>query len=122
MKSLINNNVISASYLAMNGKGLLPSVAVLRDVHPVYKMDASGSKTDEIIAFRYNLTCPESFSTFNIKVEGSKPIITSDALELADDVVYVDINPEAVTIKPYEISFGNAKLSMSAPSIRLHKD
>ena len=122
MKSFIKNNVVNANVFVMTGKDMLSPVVALRDVRYVYKTDSAGKRTDEIQAIKYDVIDTETFSTFTIKVDGSVAVITPNDLELAPDIVYLDIPINQVIIKPYEMSFGNAKVSISAPSVSIHHD
>lgn len=121
MKSIITNNVLSANYLVIPAKGLINSIAVLRDIRPIYRIDNDGNRTEDVVGFRYECIDSVNFSTFTVRVDNSKPIITSQELEASTEVVYVDIPLEATVVKPYEISYGNAKISIIASSIKLHK-
>lgn len=122
MKSLIQENKISTKYITLTGRGLLNPVAVLRDVKLIYRTEKDGTRSDEVVAVRYDCIDPESFSTFSIKVENDKPIITEEELELAENPVFIEIPLEQTLIKPYEVSYGSAKVSIVANFIKLRKD
>lgn len=98
-------------------------IAVLRDVKILYKTDTNGSRTDEVIGIKYECIDTETFSTFSVKVEGNvKPVITAQELELSTTPVYIEIPVEQTLIRPYDISFGNAKISIVAKNVKLHKE
>ncbi|MBQ9198690.1 MAG: hypothetical protein IJ141_00740 [Lachnospiraceae bacterium] len=123
MRAIIKENIISTQYLITNAKGFLNPIAVLRDVKILYKTDTNGSRTDEVIGIKYECIDTETFSTFSVKVEGNvKPVITAQELELSTTPVYIEIPVEQTLIRPYDISFGNAKISIVAKNVKLHKE
>lgn len=119
MKVVIDNNVIKASELEISAVGIIPDVAVLKNVRVSNVMDAEGKKTDKVEAVRYDCVNPENFSTFTIKVETTRPVVTKEILEASEEPIYISIPVEEVVIRPYEISYGNAKVSIVAPYVKL---
>ena len=122
MRAILKDNKIPVEYLARNGVNLLNRLAVLRDVKTLYKTDADGKKTDDVVGYRYDCIDVESFSTFSVKVESRKPVITQEALESSELPIYVELPLEQVTIRPYSIEYGIAKVSICADFIKLHKE
>lgn len=122
MRPLVQDNKISTKYISITGKGILNNIAVLRDVKLIYRTERDGSRSDEVIAVRYDCIDIESFSTFSIKVENDKPIITEEELENAENPVFIEIPLEQTLIRPYEINYGTAKVSIVANFIKLRKD
>lgn len=121
MKAILTNNTISTKYLIMPIMGIINPVAVLRDVRLVYMTDSEGKKTDTVIAVKYDCVDPETYSTFSIKVETNKPVITAEELEKSEDIITIEI-PDTATIRPYEISYGSARVIIEAPFVKLHKN
>ena len=119
MKILIDNNMIKASALQVSAEGIIPEVAILKNIRVSYELDAEGKKTDKIEAVRYECVNPENFSIFTIKVETTRPVVTKEILEASEEPVYISIPVDEVIIRPYEISYGNAKVSIIAPYIKL---
>lgn len=122
MKSHIHNNIMKASDLMILAVDKIPEVAVLRDVKLTYQQDAEGNRTDKITNVRYECVDMETFSNFTIKVNETKPIISPEALEQAEELVYIDIPVTETLIKPYAIEYGNVKISIIAPRVKLHKN
>lgn len=122
MRAILKDNKISVEYLTRNGVNLLNRLAVLRDVKTLYKTDADGKKTDDVVGYRYDCIDAESFSTFSVKVEGKKSIISQEALESSELPVYVELPLEQMMIKPYSVEYGLAKVSIIADYIKLHKE
>jgi hypothetical protein len=121
MKSIITNNVLSSKLLILSAKEFINPVAILRDVKLVYETDANGKRTDKVVAVKYDCIDPETYSTFSIKVEGNKPVITPTALELSESIVTLEIPVNETLIKPYELSYGNCKVSIVAPYVTIKK-
>lgn len=119
MKVVLNNNTIKASELEVSAEGIIPEVAVVRNVRLSYVMDAEGKKTDKVEAVRYDCVNPDNFSSFTLKVETTRPVVTKEILEASEEPIYISIPVEEVVIRPYEISYGNAKVSIVAPYVKL---
>lgn len=119
MKVVVDNNVMRASELEVSAVGIIPEVAVVRNVRISNVLDAEGKKTDKVEAVRYDCVNPDNFSTFTIKVETTRPVVTKEILEASEEPIYISIPVEEVVIRPYEISYGNAKVSIVAPYVKL---
>ena len=119
MRVVIDNNVMKASELEVTAVGKISDIAVLKNVRVSNVMDAEGKKTDKVEAVRYDCVNPENFSTFTIKVETTRPVVTKEILEASEQPIYISIPVEEVVIRPYEISYGNAKVSIVAPYVKL---
>ena len=119
MKVVLNNNTIKVSELEVSAEGIIPEVAVVRNVRLSYVMDAEGKKTDKVEAVRYDCVNPDNFSSFTLKVETTRPVVTKEILEASEEPIYISIPVEEVVIRPYEISYGNAKVSIVAPYVKL---
>lgn len=121
MKSLISNNVMDATKFNLPALGIIPQIAVLRDVKLSYATDSDGKRTENVASVRYDCVDTENFSTFTVKVETSKPVITSGELENTDELVVLELPIDEMTIKPYEISYGKVKVSIIAPYVKVQK-
>lgn len=119
MKAIIDNNVVKASLLQVSADGILPDVAVLRSIRISYATDAEGKKTNKVDAVRYNCINPTDFSSFTIKVVEGKPLMTNEELEESEEPVYIAIPIDKVIIRPYEITYGVAKVTILSPYVSL---
>lgn len=119
MKVVIDNNVMKASELEVSAVGKISDIAVLKNVRVSNVMDAEGKKTDKVEAVRYDCVNPENFSTFTIKVETTRPVVTKEILEASEEPVYITIPVSEVMIRPYSIEYGKAKVSIIAPYVKL---
>ena len=119
MKVVVDKNVMRASELEVSAVGIIPEVAVVRNVRISNVLDAEGKKTDKVEAVRYDCVNPDNFSSFTLKVETTRPIVTKEILEASEEPIYISIPVEEVAIRPYEISYGNAKVSIVAPYVKL---
>ena len=70
-------------------------------------------------AVRYDCVNPDNFSTFTLKVESPRPIVTKEILEASEEPVYISIPVSEVVIRSYSIEYGNAKVSIIAPYVKL---
>ena len=119
MKTVIENNVMKVSELEIPAVGIIPDVAVVKNVRISNVLDAEGQKTDKVEAVRYDCVNPDNFSTFTLKVETKRPVVTKEILEASEEPVFISIPVEEVVIRPYAIEFGNAKVTILAPSVKL---
>ena len=115
MKVLIDGNVMKACELQIPAEGVLPEVAVVKNIRASYILDAEGKKTDKIEAIRYDCVNPDNFSNFTLKVEATRPVITREILEASEEAIYISIPVDEVVIRPYAIEYGKAKVSIIAP-------
>lgn len=121
MKAVIEENVMSSDFFRRAAVGILPAKAVLRGVSVQHEVDAEGKPTSEVKAVRYRLVDPTTFSTFTVKVENAKPVIVQEAVDGSENPVLVELPLEDVTIKPYEVAYGKAKVTIQSPSVKLAK-
>ena len=119
MKILIDNNMIKASALQESAEGIIPEVAALRNVRISNVLGSEGKKTDKVEIVRYDCVNPDNFSTFTIKVETTRPVVTKEILDESDEPIYIAIPVAEVVIRPYSIEYGNAKVSIIAPYVKL---
>ena len=118
-KGTVDNNQMSIADLVVSPIGLVPNIAAVTGVSPVYKMDAQGNRTDQIEAVRYRCANPKDFTVFTLKTLSPKPVITAEELAESEDVVYISIPVNEVWIKPYKIEYGIASVSIIAPYVKL---
>lgn len=119
MKVMIENNIMKANEFVISAKGILPEIAVLKNVRLNYKMDAEGKKTDLIECVRYDCIDPDNFSTFSLKCESNRAVVTQEILESTEEPIFIRIPVEQTCIRPYEISYGKAKVTIVAPDVKL---
>ena len=119
MKTMIENNIMKASEIKISAAGIIPDVAVVKNVRISNVLDAEGQKTDKVEAVRYDCVNPDDFSTFTLKVEKSLPVVTKEVLETSEEPVFISIPVSEVVIRPYAIEFGKAKVSIVAPYVKL---
>lgn len=115
----INNNTIKASEIRLPAKELLPELAVLRDIKFSYKRDANDKLTKDIEFVKYELIDDTNFNIFTIKVKDDKPIIELKEFEKSENPVYIQIPLDETVIKPYALEYGNLKLSITSPYVKL---
>lgn len=119
MKAMVDNNKMKISVLEVPADGIIPDIAVVKNVRISNVLDAEGEKTDMVEAVRYDCVNPDNFSTFTIKVESARPIVTREFIEESEEPVYISIPVDAVVIRPYAIEYGQAKVTIVAPYVRL---
>ncbi len=119
MSATINDNKMKASFFQISATGIIGETLAVRDVRISYLKDTDGKRTDSIDVIRYDCIDPDNFSSFTIKVSGAKPVVTKEELENADNPLYISVPLDKVEIKPYAIEFGFAKVSITAPYVKL---
>lgn len=110
---------MKANDLEMSGSGIISEEVVLKAIRVSYKYDDEQKRTDIIESIKYDCVDPESFSFFTIKVNTATPVITQEMLETSENSVFLYIPVDEVVIRPYELGFGVAKVSIVAPYVRL---
>lgn len=93
----------------------------LKSVGLVKKKDGEGKATDIVEAVRYSVVDISNYNTFTVKVMGATPVVTNEMVEQSDETIYITIPTDQTLVKPYEISYGTAKLSIQAPYVELSK-
>lgn len=119
MTNFINNNAILLAKMEMSAKGKFSDVVVIRAVRISYVKDANGKSTNNIECCRYDCIDPNTFNTFTIKVPASNPVISNEALEASAEPVCIEIPVDETIIRPYAIEYGRAKVSITAPYVKL---
>lgn len=89
---------------------------IVKEVAPVYAY-ADGKRTDKIEAYRYTLVDPESFDTFDVKVKGDKPVVTSEMVADKENRVWVAL--DNAIVKPFKMEYGKVSCSVTADSIKI---
>ncbi|WP_419023682.1 hypothetical protein [Holdemanella sp.] len=118
MKSILDKNQIKVSMLQVPATGIIPDKAVVKSVRVSYSLDGEGKRTDKVSAIRYDCVNSTDFSTFTIKVESTKAVLTQENIEESEVPLYISIPVEQVVIKPYAIEYGIAKVSIVAPYVK----
>ena len=114
----IINNTVNASAFTIPASSALSGVAVVKGVKPIYELYSEGKRTENVIAVKYDLIDADNFNSFSVKVAGSKPVITSEELEIAQGLVLVELPVEQMKIRAYAMEYGKAKITLSAPFIK----
>lgn len=119
MKTIVDNNTMKSSDLEVSGVGIIPEVAVVKEVRISNIMDADGKRTDAVDCIKYVCVNPDNFSSFVLKVNATRPIVTNEAIENSEKPIFVSIPVSEVVIRPYEIAYGRAKVTISSPFVKL---
>lgn len=119
MKAILDHNQIKASELQVSAVGIIPDIAVVKDVRASYVLDAEGKKTDKVDVLRYDCVNPDNFSSFTLKVGTTRPVVTKEIIEASEEPIFISIPVSETVIKPYEIAYGVAKVSVIAPYVKL---
>ena len=114
----IINNTVNASAFTIPASSALSGVAVVKGVKPIYELDSEGKRTENVIAVKYDLIDADNFNSYSVKVAGSKPVITSEELEIVQGLVLVELPVEQMKIRAYAMEYGKAKITLSAPFIK----
>lgn len=114
----IINNTVNASVFTIPASDALSGVAVVKGVKPIYELDSEGKRTENVIAVKYDLIDADNFNSFSVKVAGSKPVITSEELEIAQGLVLVELPVEQMKARAYDMNYGKAKITIAAPFIK----
>lgn len=89
---------------------------IVKEVTPVYAYQ-DGKRTDKLEAYRYSLVDPESFDTFDIKIKGATPVVTSEMVADKDNRFWVALSNAIV--KPFKMEYGKVSCSVTADSIKI---
>lgn len=119
MKALIENNEMAVADMEVSAKGKIADILVVRKVRPQYIKDAEGKITDKIEAVRYDCVDPETYASITLKVLSTHPVVTNEMIELSEEAIYISIPVEETIIRPYEIKFGKAKVSIIVPFVKI---
>lgn len=122
MKYIIDRNEVKVKNFNIPATGFIPEHAVLREVNLVKKKGPDGKMTDEIEAIRYECIDPLSYGSFSVKVFGKVPVISEEELEASEQAVRVEIPVDKTIIRPYQIDYGTAKVSIISPYIKLFNE
>lgn len=122
MRNSITNNVMDANIFSIPATDILSPLAVLKSVKAVYEKDSEGQRTNKVQAYRYELVDMKTYSSFTVRVMGDSPVVSPEELEKTDDgdLLIVELPLDKTIIKPYEIAYGRAKVSITIPYIKLH--
>lgn len=90
-------------------------VFVLLLVTPVYAYGPDGKPTDTIVGYKYTVVNIDSFEKYEIKVEGTKPLISAELLaEKRENGEKLYVEFENATIRMY----WNSRLNAYADSFK----
>ena len=85
MKAIINDNTMKACDLEVSAVNKIPELAVVKEVRISNVLDAEGKRTDKVDCIKYDCVNPDNFSTFTIKVNTTRPVITNEIIDGADE-------------------------------------
>lgn len=119
MRALIENNEMLVADLEVSAKGKISDILVVRKVRPTYLKDADGKITDKIEAVRYDCVDPETYAPITLKVLSTHPIVTNDIIEASDEALYIAVPVEETIVRPYEVKYGKAKVSIIVPFVKM---
>ena len=119
MKAILDNNQMKVRALEVPASGIIPELAVVKNVRISNALDAEGKKAEKVDVVRYDCVNPDNFSVFTLKVESTRPVVTKEILEASEEAVYIEIPVSETVIRPYEIVYGTAKVSIVAPYVKL---
>ena len=122
MRTIIKDNTISSDFFLLDANKVLPDKAILREVKPVYVLDAKNTVTDKIDYVRYDCVDPVNFGTFKVKVMNSDPIISEDELEASDTPVIIELPLDKMFVRPYKMEYGKASVTITAPYLVIAED
>lgn len=74
MKAILDNNQMKVTALEVPASGIIPELAVVKNVRISNALDAEGKKTEKVDAVRYDCVNPGNFSVFTLKVESTRPV------------------------------------------------
>ncbi len=120
-KNLIDNNILPASVLAVSAMDYLPQIAALKGISETYEKDNEGNKTSKLLSITYHCVNPENYHSFSVKTMNAKRIVTQEQIEESTEVIFIEIPVKETVMKPYEVSYGKAKVSIVAPYVKLHE-
>jgi len=119
MKSFIDNNVMEIADLEVSAEGKISEILVVKKVRPSYMKDAEGKITENIENIKYDCVDPETFASVTLKVQSTRPIVTNEMIEASESVIYIKVPVSETIIRPYEINFGKAKVTVIVPYVNM---
>ncbi|MCI8496437.1 MAG: hypothetical protein HFI74_12330 [Lachnospiraceae bacterium] len=120
-KIFIKDNKISAKNLTLRLSNIFeknPKLA-LTDVLPCFHYDENRKRTDLVEAFKYMVLDVETFSSFAVRVNSTSPVITPEELAQADSHVFIEFPLSETIVKPFQMEYGVATVSIVAPYAQL---
>lgn len=121
MKSFIDNNVMEIADLEVSAEGKISEILVVKKVRPSYMKDAEGKITENIENIKYDCVDPETFASVTLKVQSTRPIVTNEMIEESESVIYIKVPVSETIIRPYEINFGKAKVTVIVPYVNMEE-
>lgn len=90
---------------------------IVTGVRTVKQYDENEKVTDKVIGYSYDVIAPQAkYASFAIKVEGKKPIITSEELESGGEVI---ATPVGFIGKFYRTRTGDYAFTSKADSLEI---
>lgn len=121
MKSFIDNNVMEIADLEVSAEGKISESLVVKKVRLSYIKDAEGKITENIQNIKYDCVDPETFASVTLKVQSTRPIVTNEMIEASESVIYIKVPVSETIIRPYEINFGKAKVTVIVPYVNIEE-
>lgn len=116
-RNIIDGNQIRISDIQISAVGIIPEKAVLKAVRISKK-----TEKDEAVA-RLDCVSLDYQNFFTIKIEAEKGVAQANelkqALEKSEKPLVLELPVAKIVIRPYEISYGYAKVSIISPSVQL---
>ena len=85
-------------------------------VSPVFAY-VENKKTDTVIGTRYTVANPDTFVSFDVKVNQTVPVVTQEQVEASDERYWVSFTNAVV--RPYHIEYGVVQCAVTADSVVL---
>lgn len=101
------------------------TIFALTGAKEMYVYEGTGAnkkRTETISHIVYQLTDPKTFQYFQVRVNTTHLVISPDELEQerqSGNPIFVEVPIQETIVKPYDISYGKAKISIQAPSVKL---
>ena len=93
-------------------------IFALLNISEIYEY-VDGKRTANITEIRYTVANPDTFENFDVKVAGSKAVITQKQLEESQERIWVTL--ENAIVKPYKAEYGKAECTVTADAVKIAK-
>lgn len=120
-KMALKNNEISAKVFEIRLDKIFPKIPdfVLTEVRPYYRYDDNKQKMDIVEGYKYTLIDMDSLFPFNVKVPGGTPLLNQTDIDESEGRIYVELPLEETLVRPYQVNYGKAKVTIIAPYITI---
>lgn len=121
MKILINKNQIEPKLLEFPLSNFTENAEfVVTAVKDNYAYE-NEKKTDKWLSTTISCVDTVTFATLDVKV--SQHInLSQTEIDNSESAIYVEIPLDETIVRPYEIKFGKAKVSIVAPSVKIVRE